>query len=400
MATRHTPQYLDIELLGEGIAADAHDVDFGGRTRRSSTSQHDDGGSSDADRSHRRPITVTLGAVALIALAAMVTRGTTSPAVIAGSSVTVPMKTVPADTRSPAAEPSPDSTVFGSVSGGSRIIETDDPWQLYFVALGDTYSLDIQTGNLVVVEKAGSAETEVLTVVSTEAGPIVVRANSSDGFVNTVGLAGTLWIREFDGGVKLVDAATGETLRTLDVPWGESASVAGLTSTGDPIVYGPDQRMWSISADDVLTQLPPGKPLALDAGGSVWTRCNDDGVCQSVAESIVGTQAFSTSPWVLYSFSPDGRLLLSGKDDDSTGLVTWTSLDMSTGVTTELEIPLNDSSTLIGPTGWYQGVWTPDGRFFTVSIGRTLAILDTTTMSVSIPSLPSNLGPVRPLAVF
>jgi hypothetical protein len=428
VARRDNPVAIDIELLSEGVGADAaHDVSFGGRRRgprevpprtpdRDETADPQHG-----ERWWREPRTLALTAAGLciLAVSVAVLRPTSDPAVSSSGAqrltpstvapveppvVDEPEVPVTGDAEQPLPEPSPTpptteipttttSPLGTSLTGGAPLIEADSSWGLY-AGVGDrVYRIDLTTGVLDLIEEvAGLA----VAVVPTPDGPFV-RTTEDFGDPIILGPPGTAWRYSENGGVELSDLRTGAIIRTFDLPW-EFPYLIGSDGAGDAFVYGVDGRVWVVRADGSVGQLPPGALLSLQAGSSVWVRCDDQGNCRTQAESAVGVRELAIPDFWLSSFSPDGAWLVY-QTDSGRGRAPAVLLDLRTGAETEL------GSTLYGLVATplqsaAEVVWTPDSRYFVTTTLAELEIHDTQTGSVVTVAIPDGAGNVIPFAIF
>jgi hypothetical protein len=400
MTAKHPLQHLEIELLGDGIDGEFNDVNFGNRSpnRHRRTEMGDD----EKLALRRRTLGIVAGAVVLIFGAIFASRSNTSPKVNAGVAVSFPPSTFapsdPSETRGPGDFPAPTSSVLGSVSGGTPILSTDQPWSIYFNSFGSAYQLDVQTGDLTLVE-ADDAVNEISAVLSTPSGPKVIRPQQGDTYryMTAFGPPGSYWA-ETGRGAELIDAASDEAIRTLTLASSDFNYVLGATPAGDPIVFGPDRRVWAVGPDDALSPFPRGYPVVLDRGGAAWYRCDEVGVCQVFAETAVGSQVLTTGVQV-GSFSPDGSWMVTEAVSESSSPAAWTLLDMRTGESTPVDLPSSESGGYLGSPSTVYG-WSPDGRFFTVGMSTGLATLDVQTRAVSQLEIAGVGGLLRVLAVF
>jgi hypothetical protein len=411
---------IAIELLDEGVGADAHDVDFGGDAFGS--------GSPEGAAPNRagKILAATTGVAVLVAAVIWFAgrdggsteqASPTVPTLDAGSTESAPTPSEPGLPSTTATEV-PSTAMI--VNGGEPIAGITDDISLFLTDpdLKDVFQLHLATGVVETISEGDGGLGTVVGIAGTSDDPIVVRSPSYGWTAFRPGPDGTYW-EQRDGEAQLIQPGVEDIIRQLSVPWADAGRfqdkiyLVGTTQAGEPVVAGPDGRFYELRPDGTASLFSEGWPRDLVSGNYMTIVCTEEPACvqriQTTAGSIelpFGAENYSNSTSTFTS--PDGRWVVH-EVESASGYET-VLLDMINGTIEVVEfsggtggIGRVDYGAPDGSGQVFRSLWSPDSRYFICSPGgsdganRGLVVIDVQTgAQTSVPGGPRLL----PIAVM
>jgi hypothetical protein len=414
-------QHIAIELLGEGISAEAFDVELGGGRRRTPSAPNDGPPPSRAWK-----ILVGVAAVSVLIGGIVWLSGSRKSAVDESTqpSTTVPETTTTVQlgsrvvtTLGASAPTGPPTTVPDSfvINVGSPIVDLEGSTAVYFVDESGykvTYRLDQATGVIERWDDPNPNSGFVVAIVGSPDAPISIRGYTQVFNSMRRNADGTLWVSR-DGSIEQIASDGVTTLRTVESPWRAVGALwielLGTDAEDNPVIAAVDGSSFAVHPDGSLTRLSENYLVSVEHGNQLSTVCAVDATCQNVMTTPFGTVASPRSPYwygPTQSFSPDGRWAIEESTDESGNQVQWL-INFETGARTAVDIgPQNlGMGGEVGPL--FRSNWTADSSHY-VSRRRSersedpiiLTVLDAATGSISGYPLPPEVGALLPIAVL
>jgi hypothetical protein len=415
-------QHIAIELLGEGISAEAFDVELGGGRRRTPSTPNDGPPQS---RAWKFLVGVAVASVLIGGIVWLSSSRKPATDESAQPSTTVPETTTTVQlgarvVTTLAPEPTtPPTTIPDSVviNVGSPIVDLEGSTAVYFVDetnWRDLYRLDQATGVIspwVDPVDDYPSTGSVQAIFGTPDAPRSIRTLGSSYQSLRLNRDGSMWRGGGDGSLELI-GADGSTIRTITAPW-EALGInwidfVGTDAEDNPVISGLDGTAFTIRPDDSLVRFAAGYPSSLEHGSFALVVCAEDGSCQSVLTTPVGSapSLAQINRAAGQSFSPDGRWVIEETYDDSGTTQVWLT-NIETGADSEVDIGTQDFGIGSDYGTVNRSTWTADSRHY-VSRRRSerfgepvmLTVLDVATGSVTSYPLPTEFGPLLPIAVL
>ena len=365
------PVPIEIELLGsDGV--DDSDISFGGRDpgRRSRGSA-------------RAKSVAGVAAVTVIAAITLVVRNDDD-----SDSASVPTTEADGPSTTGAMVPVPTrfeqtpTTVGAPATAYSAPPEfaLDPGFRVYVGTPSFLQAFDPSTGILEAVE----APDDLYLVIAGADGPTFL-ARDQEGKSGLVPVGdGTGW-RLADGSLVKVDLVDQSPVELIALPPSSDsqqvgAVLIGTDATGRPVVVLPDFRAYTVAPDGSMAAFADGAiTTSVSSGRYVATDCSDAGRCITTLHSGALRVPVDLDVQQL-SFSGDGtHAVVFGVDAESRGV--YRVVDLSTGTTVFEWADVDSSFTFYGYNTPLPG-WSPDDRFFFVTVEGALQAFDTSTNSV------------------